>query len=89
MADTIVSVEFSEYKVEVSKLDEVAVDEVNEVGNLVDSVVSDVLSKAETGGFNVVAKSNVKGVQLINTVLDLLGKSEVIESFLDVDEIET
>ena len=31
----------------------------------------------------------VEDVQLINTVLVLLGKSEVIESDLDVDEIET
>ena len=103
VVDTIVSVEFSEYEVEVSKVDEVVVDEVDkvcivvdtvveevdEVGNLVDSVVSDVLSKSETEGFNVVAKSNVEDGQLVKTVLVLLGKSEVNESDLDLVEIET
>ena len=89
VVDTVVSVELSEFEVEVLNLDEVPVDEVNEVGNLVDSVVSDVLSKSETEGFNVFAKSNVEDGQLVNTVLVLLGKSEDIESDLDVGEIET
>ena len=89
VVDTIVSVELSEYEVEVSKVEEVVVEEVDEVGNLVDSVVSDVLSKSETEGFNVVAKSNVEDGQLVKTVLVLLGKSEVNESDLDLVEIET
>ena len=89
VVDTIVSVELSEYEVEVSKVDEVVVEEVDEMGNLVDSVVSDVLSKSETEGFNVVAKSNVEDGQLVKTVLVLLGKSEVNESDLDLVEIET
>ena len=89
VVDTIVSVELSEYEVEVSKVDEVVVEEVDEMGNLVDSVVSDVLSKSETEGFNVVAKSNVEDGQLVKTVLVLLGKSEVNESDLDLVENET
>ena len=44
VVNTIVSVEFSEYEVEVSKVDEVVVDEVDKVCIVVDTVVDTIVS---------------------------------------------
>ena len=84
VVDTIVSVEFSEYEVEVSKVDEVVVDEVDKVCIVVDSVVDTIVSvelseyEVEVSKVEEVVVEEVDEVgNLVDSVVsDVLSKSE-------------